>query len=135
MPPVQAGSPLGTPEQFHVNFGYGGPTTTSTFVITARNTNLNAQWLITNIDATATQFEPVQAFFQAALWPNSLTTGPIFYYDSQSTGEGLGIWFSWRGTLPLAPNDAVSIKGTSVSNLAWGGVISGIVVPYMAYVH
>lgn len=54
--------------------------------------------------------------------------GVTFYWDSQSTGEGSGITFAWRGQLPIIGGDQLhwyaSQPGSdlSVSSVMWGYV-------------
>lgn len=129
MPPVQASAPAVGLPFVQSRFGAYGPTTTSSVSFVVRNGVAGQAWIITQIDFTATLAEPVQCFFAAALWPNSLVSGPTFYYDSQSTGEGNGVWFSWRGCLRLDNADAVAIVASSASSIVWGGVVSGYISP------
>jgi hypothetical protein len=135
MPPVQASAPLPIVESFPVQFDIFGPSNVSSVSHVLRNTSAASSWIITQLDYTATQAMPVQCFFAAEVWRNGGTSGPTFYYDSQSTGEGNGVWFSWRGALPLAPNDALAVVASSVSAIVWGGVVSGVVGPWAGYVH
>jgi hypothetical protein len=135
MPPVQAGASLPGLDQLAYQIGRFGPTTTSSVNFAARNSAAAETWIVTGIDFTATQAEPVQCFLAAELWINGGTSGPTFYYDSQSTGEGNGVWFSWRGAIPLAPTDAIGIIATSASNIVWGGVIFGVTAALGPYAH
>lgn len=75
------------------------------------------------IDLTFTQAEPVQCFggFYDAF-------GSCFYWDSQSTGEGLGVTMSWRGLQVFhadGPERPCSVVGNSSATLYVGCTISG----------
>lgn len=135
MPPVQASAPFPSGDSFVQLFGSYGPTTTTSVDLQIKNNAGFAQWVITGIDFVAWNAQPVQCFFRAEHWNYSATFGAAFYYDSQSTGEGNGIWFSWRGALPLAPTDTLNCVGTSASNITWGGKVFGIIAPYYGMVH
>lgn len=129
MPPVQAPSPFPLADGVPVRFGVYGPTTTSAVNTSVRNPTIGQTWVLTGLDFTASEAQPVQCFFAAQLWLNGNTFGPTFYYDSQSAGEGLGVWFSWRGAITLNTNDAVGIVATSAANIVWGGVLFGVQFP------
>lgn len=59
--------------------------------------------------------------------------GVIFYWDSQSTGEGQGITFAWRGQLPLGHGDVITwaaqqpASDLSVSCVMWGYFLPRII--------
>lgn len=82
-------------------------------------------WLLTGVDWTATQAQPVHCFTHLALGPEIT----IFYWDSQSTGEGLGVRWSWRGDLPLFPGDELIIHGDSSAAIVWSATAWGILAP------
>lgn len=42
-------------------------------------------------------------------------TDNAFYYDSQSIGEGNGVYFPWRGSLTLYPGDELIAQATGGS--------------------
>jgi hypothetical protein len=85
--------------------------------------------LITQIDAVAFNANPVQCFFHVQLIPVGASDGPAFYYDSQSTGEGNGVWFSWRGALPVLFEEQVFFEATSSATIDWGCIASGLILP------
>lgn len=82
----------------------------STF--TASNGN-KATIVVTSIEMTATLVEPSQWYAEA--WLNSV--GYPFFHDSQSTGEGLGISFYWRGRLIIDNGDSLHLKLQNISGL------------------
>jgi hypothetical protein len=55
-------------------------------------------FVVTHADCTLSGAEPIGPIF-ASLWIGSVQV----YYDSQSTGEGLGVTFAWRGMVPFTP--------------------------------
>jgi hypothetical protein len=57
--------------------------------------------------------------------------GQRFYYYSQSIGEGLGIYFAWRGSIALSPSVAFFVNAHEDGGLvddwswsAWGHVVT-----------
>lgn len=81
--------------------------------------------VVQGIDWTATQAEPVQCFTHL-----EYLGGHIFFWDSQSTGEGLGVRWSWRGSLLLRQGSGINVVGTTGgASIAWGGAWFGITIP------
>lgn len=80
------------------------------------------------VDWTATQSFPVHCFTHLQLQPN----GTIFYWDSQSTGEGNGVRWSWRGDLPLGVGDGFQVVGTADGSIQWGAVAWALIEPRLA---
>lgn len=82
--------------------------------------------VVEGIDITGFGVEPTHITFRAAAGPGSPASS--FYYDSQSTGEGLGVYSSWRGELALDPGDVLEVLVTYLSGstsltvgiAAWG---------------
>lgn len=128
MPPVQAGSPLPIVGQQALKFGVYGPHIDSGTTQNFYNAGPPTLVVVTGIDFTATLANPVQCFFAAKYLFNSGTTGPTFYYDSQSTGQGNGVWFSWRGAIVCQLHDGIQIVMLSGSNITWAGYISAVIV-------
>jgi hypothetical protein len=83
------------------------------------------QMVIEGIDWTATQANPVHCFTQLIFDQNN----GLFFWDSQSTGEGNGVRWSWRGSLVLEGGQGVSVKGQSDANITWGAVVWGYQTP------
>lgn len=112
---------------------WGGPTTSTSFTFSAVNSDAATLWLVTQIDVTATQANPVTCFCGFQFRSLGGSTGPYFYWDSQSAGQGNGVRWFWRGAMPLGPTDGVAVVCSSSANIVWGGVISGLVVPRASY--
>lgn len=83
---------------------------------------------IQGVDWTATQAAPVHCFTHLELAP----TGSIFYWDSQSTGEGNGVRWSWRGDLPLEAGEGLRVVGTADGSIQWGAVAWALIQPRLA---
>lgn len=81
--------------------------------------------VIEGIDWTASRANPVQCFTQLVFNTNSA----YFFWDSQSTGEGNGVRWSWRGSLALALGDAVTILGQASASITWGAIAWGYQLP------
>jgi hypothetical protein len=127
MPPVQAPAavPLGDGVARRI---ITVSATSSAVSGTWTNSDLGCTFVLTGIDATATQAEPIQCFFDAQLVYNTSEIA-TFYWDSQSTGEGNGVWFSWRGAIPLALGEGLNLNGTSSGTIVWAALASGFIVP------
>jgi hypothetical protein len=80
--------------------------------------------VLTGIDTTATQANPVQCFTNYSLGGST-----IFYWESQSTGEGNGVTFSWRGALPLPFGQTLVVDIHAVATIHLAGVAFGYVTP------
>ena len=124
-PPTGVGAPDASPYAWPVliqsqNNGGGSPD------LTAYGSNLlpNSTLVVQGIDATAIHAEPVQCWVDFfALDVNSMM------HDSQSTGEGLGVTFSWRGALPLGYNAEVKCVCHASAPILWAVTIWGYRVP------
>jgi hypothetical protein len=110
VPQIMGRIATGSVTSAHVNFTQGSTDTVA---------------VLLGADMTATQAEPVQVF--AHLVGNA---GEIFYWDSQSTGEGNGVTFSWRGYYPLEHNDTIDAYVTAASGIIMGIVLWGCLVPF-----
>lgn len=99
---------------------------TADFEFSYENSTPGILAVITSIDAVAQGSSPVQCFCQFLIEPNI-----GFFYQSQSVGEGLGVYFSWRGWLPLYYLKSVGVKATSAAAEIWSCTISGLSVPWM----
>lgn len=88
----------------------------------------NAVYTLLGIDTVCSGAEPSQ--ITMAFWLGAAATQ--FYYDSQSTGEGLGVRFSWRGQLPVRAGYPAGITGNVISGPAvdWSGIFWGLVMPF-----
>jgi hypothetical protein len=85
--------------------------------------------VLTAIDATCTIEEPVHCFCRA--FTNDDTT---FFWDSQSTGEGLGVTFAWRGALYLPRGDYFTVELTTTGALIVMGICAfGWAAPEQTY--
>lgn len=80
--------------------------------------------ILLGVDVVASEDEPIQCFFHI-----DTHLGGAFYYDSQSTGEGLGVYFAWRGMWRLYPTDNVTIFYSSSAVITWSGIAWGMVCP------
>ena len=69
---------------------YNGTASSHTMTFTNGTRGLLA--VVTHCDATFTGVSPIQTFFNLVD-----EIGCIPYWDSQSTGEGNGVTYSWRG--------------------------------------
>lgn len=87
--------------------------------------------ILLGADWTATQANPVQCFTQ--MFYN--TGGAIFFWDSQSTGEGNGVRWSWRGALIIPAGQGVSIVTTAVSAITLGGIMWGAIGDWYGYLY
>lgn len=79
-------------------------------------------FLLLGVDMTCTQAQPVQCFANCQLGVG----GPIFYWDSQSTGEGNGVTFGWRGQLIVHPTIELICALTAASSIVMGIVAWGL---------
>jgi hypothetical protein len=81
--------------------------------------------LVLGFDAVASGASPVQCFidFQVPI-------GFQVFYDSQSSGEGNGVRFTWRGQAPLMFNERLATKFSSVSNITWTVSAWGLALPF-----
>lgn len=120
LPPPAPAVPEGA---WPVNFGRFGGLHTS-FNIDVTNTHTGSLWIVTCVDATCTGAEPVQCF--CSMTANSVAT---VFYDSQSTGEGVGVSFFYRGQIVLAHSDDLEVLLTSSATINMGIAISGYVIP------
>lgn len=80
--------------------------------------------LVMGMDVVASGAEPVQCF--CAL---QLPRGVTVFYDSQSTGEGLGVRFTWRGQIPIGGTDEGSVVVRSSGTIPWAVTVWGITIP------
>lgn len=87
-------------------------------------------WVLLGVDWTATQAEPIQCFTGMTLTPH----GGTFFYDSQSTGEGNGVRWQWRGMLVIPYTYELTVFGSASGSIDWGGVAWGIIGDYYTYV-
>lgn len=97
----------------------GGPENISTY---EHDIVPNAlRYVVLGIDLTMTGVDTIGPCFCSFA-----IGGHIFYWDSQSTGEGLGITFGWRGQIPIQKGDVLIIAADQpstdlvVSSIAWG---------------
>lgn len=97
-----------------------GPFSSSNFGPDAQS---GIYFVLLGVDITATQDQPVQC------WVGLAINGNIFYWDSQSTGEGLGVTFAWRGQILIQPGEHLKADCTSASTIQWGCVMWGYSLP------
>jgi hypothetical protein len=105
------------------------PGTVNKRVITASTTGSNlggtftpeaggSGLLLLGVDWTATQGTgSYNVYAQVA-------SGPIFYWDSQSIGEGNGVTYAWRGQLIVNPGEQLSCQIVGGSSTAVLGIIA-----------
>jgi hypothetical protein len=84
--------------------------------------------LVMGMDVVAAHANPIQCFCEFRV-PSAISV----FYDSQSTGEGNGVRFTWRGQIPISPGESVTIVATSSGSLdwyitAWGLLIANTMV-------
>lgn len=84
----------------------------------------NGGCIILGLDLVAAGAEPSQCFCSFSV-PNNCT----IFYDSQSTGEGNGIRFTWRGQIPLGPSESMQVYFSSAMSITWSYAISGLLTP------
>lgn len=81
--------------------------------------------LLQGVDVTATGANPIQCFAHL-----TSPAGSIFWWDSQSTGEGNGVRWTWRGGLWVRHTQTVTFTGSTASgSINWGGIMWGILIP------
>lgn len=73
---------------------------------------------------TATGSNPITCF-----WSLRIPAAFTISYDSQSTGQGNGVRFTWRGQIPMNAGENVAHTCTSSAPIFWCGVIWGILIP------
>lgn len=71
--------------------------------------------LLLGVDAAATDAEPIQCFLALGI-----TGCQWFYTDSQSTGEGLGVRWTWRGQIPIYENDVFYYRFSASGPINFG---------------
>lgn len=92
------------------------------FTQTVNNTaTLAPYWLILGCDIVASGAEPVQCFVNL-----QVPAGQQIYYDSQSTGEGLGVRFPYRGQVPVLPNESFAVQVSSSAAITWYATVWGL---------
>lgn len=79
-------------------------------------------FLLLGVDMTCTQANPVQCFANCQFGSG----GPIFYWDSQSTGEGNGVTFGWRGQLLIPVSTQLICALTAASSITMGIIAWGL---------
>ena len=126
MPPVQAGASVpyhtGMPRRF-VSDSFSNA---NVFTKSVANNGQGELWVITNIDSVAKGSSGQQQFCDYLLSP-----GGDFYHDSQSIGEGGGVWFSWRGALPMYNGDELVLSlQSSDTAVTLSHIASGFVIPW-----
>lgn len=77
--------------------------------------------IILGVDFVASGFEPIQCFVNL-----QVPTGIQVYYDSQSTGEGLGVRFPWRGQIPVLDGEDVTAEFSSSGTINWYVTVWGL---------
>jgi hypothetical protein len=80
----------------------------------------HACYLVLGFDFALGPDEPVQTWFTAA------NGSSVFYRDSQSTGEGLGVTYAWRGQLPITSGFGLTLACTMFSTISLGWIVWGI---------
>jgi len=83
--------------------------------------------LLLGIDVVASDAEPVHCWVGY-----EIPAGYRAYWDSQSTGEGLGVRFPWRGQVPLLPTEYVVLHLRSDTSIDWSWVLWGLLSPFPA---
>jgi hypothetical protein len=78
--------------------------------------------ILLGVDWTASGANPVQCFTALQLAP----PGGNFYWDSQSTGEGNGVRWSWRGALLIPHGKTLSCVTIAVATINFGGIMWGV---------
>jgi hypothetical protein len=129
IPPTQAAAALSVTDAVPSRFLAYGSIGTG-FLQTVNPAEPGSTSVLTQVDAVAYNAEPVQCWFHASMFASGSGAELAFYYDSQSTGEGLGVWFSWRGALPFHGADALQVYATSSGSITWSVLCSGLIVPY-----
>lgn len=99
-------------------------TTATSLTLGYTNPYTGVTVIVTHIDITATGAEPVQCFAHA-----EDDIGVRFYWDSQSTGEGNGVSFNWRGLYVLSHLESVYAIITAASSIILGATINGYILP------
>lgn len=79
-------------------------------------------FILLGVDWAATIEEPVQC------WTGlELNSHGYFWWDSQSTGEGLGVRWQWRGALPMRDGDVFGVYFDAAASINVAGVLWGVV--------
>jgi hypothetical protein len=81
--------------------------------------------LVLGFDAVASGSEPIQCFIDF-----QIPTGFQVFYDSQSTGEGNGVRFTWRGQAPLMFDEQLSTTYSSSGAIEWTVNAWGLALPF-----
>lgn len=100
-----------------------GQTTGTALTVTYTPSVGGSGGLLLGVDMTCTQANPVQCFANIQLGSG----GPIIYWDSQSTGEGNGVTFGWRGQLYVSPSVHLNCALTAAASITMGIVVWGLV--------
>ena len=127
MPPTQAGAAVPFPNAFPILFIANNVIAAGIHGAYTNNT-LGTMPVLTGLDGVASNANPIQCFF----WAQSTGSPNVpcqFYYDSQSTGEGNGVWFSWRGALPMPFGTELELFGNSSGTSNWSVTAWGCVIP------
>ena len=109
--------PYSFPRRF---ISYSGTGTNISQTVT-NNVFINSMYVILGCDLVASGSEPVQCFVNL-----QIPQGVQVYYDSQSTGEGLGVRFPWRGQIPLFYNDTLEVDVSSNASINWYITVWGL---------
>lgn len=119
-----ASSNLAWPDAQPIRLFSGTGTGTNISFQFAHETFLGTTVLILGFDAVAQGSEPIMCFCQF-----TAPAGIFLYYDSQSTGQGLGVRFQWRGQSPLFTGEAAEGRGISSGSINWSFSAWGLLVP------
>lgn len=89
------------------------------------------QAILLGVDWTATNANPVQCFAHLTYQPS----GATFFWDSQSTGEGNGVRWQWRGALPIPVGYGVDCVTTASATIVLCGVMWGVILDTYVYAY
>lgn len=80
--------------------------------------------VLTDVDVIAYDAEPIQMFVRFYIG------GDVgIYYDSQSSGEGIGVRFQWQGRAVIGNGDTYGIDASTASGaITWSGHMTGYVI-------
>jgi hypothetical protein len=112
------------PEGYPTLFAESGATAVNSFSFAASGAGVHQVLLVQGIDVCAYGAQPVHCFANLVS-----PLGYTFWWDSQSTGEGLGVRWNWRGAIPVRYFQSLTFSATADANISWGGVMWGQTAP------
>jgi hypothetical protein len=122
------GNSLAWPDSKPFALSFAGACATGNTFTISLPTYTNNLCVLLGIDVVVQGANPTQIDMGFG-WPAATT---YFYYDSQSTGEGNGVRFQWRGQLAFPGSTTITITAISVSGPGpnWSAIAWGLILPF-----